>query len=279
MCGRCGLIFDYQFDAEDEQPGWPQFEPPLSVMEQWEDEQGNMHFDEPERRELCPRCGADFSVDKFMPVAVSEYDFGNFTQTTFVVEDNCHATVLREIAIQLNKDKEVMVLEADNSENVKSFFRLAKRQGVAANAYFIVDGDNKDVDKEFANEPNYIHLDRYCIESYLFDIQVVSAMCRKAERIVRRALVKILKTTSQKSTKSPTAEKLLLQFLRQDVVEKVLTSIDTSKVLPAFHQEMGFSSRDKYIEEYVKEAAQMSKLGHVFPSRLVKAVRNAKGRP
>jgi len=277
MCGRCGLIFDYQFDLDDDQPGWPAFDPPLYVSEQWEDEQGNIHFEEPERRELCPRCGADFSVDRFIPITVSKYDFGEIKKLTFFVEDDCHATVVQQLALQLNKD--VMVVKAGNSSNVKNYLKLLKEQGTSANAYFMVDGDNEEPDKHFASEQNYIHLDRYCIESYLFDASVISAMTGKSKSAIRHALIKTLKNTSRNSTKKhPMAGRLLLRLLEEDVGEEILMYLDTSEILQPFFQEIEISNRDKYIEMYVKQAATMSKLGRVFPPRLVKAIRSSKHR-
>ena len=66
MCSNCGLILDYQFGPDV--MGWPELDPPLSAAYQWIDEEGNYHFEEPERRELCPRCS--ISLDKTPPVSV-----------------------------------------------------------------------------------------------------------------------------------------------------------------------------------------------------------------
>ncbi len=65
MCSNCGLILDYQFDPGE--LGWPKFDPPLHAAYYWEDEEGQ-HYEEPERKELCPRC--DFDFEKTPPVRV-----------------------------------------------------------------------------------------------------------------------------------------------------------------------------------------------------------------
>lgn len=276
MCGRCGLIFDYKFDPFEEEHGWPRFDPPLDTADEWEDEDGNVYYQEVEHDELCPRCGVDFSDVMLVPIVTSKYNFGNFTKTTFVVEDHCHSMVVQQIAIQLNKD--IMVIEANNSDNVKNFLRLAKRQGTSSIAYFMVDGDNKEIDKEFASESNFIHLDRYCIESYLFNAAVISVMTRRSEQTIHRTLIKTIKGVSRNITKNnKTTENLLLLLLaKEDVIEKALKFLDTSQILLTFIREFGFSDVDKYIEAYVQQAAKLSKLGIVFPGKLVKAIRSAK---
>ncbi|MDX2045101.1 MAG: ATP-binding protein [Acidobacteriota bacterium] len=70
MCSVCGLIFDYKF--EPELPGWPDFDPPLSILYPWRDEEGNERYDEPEREELCPRCAAKFKEHPPKTVIVRE---------------------------------------------------------------------------------------------------------------------------------------------------------------------------------------------------------------
>ncbi len=70
MCSNCSLIFDYQFDQE--LPGWPDFDPPLDIWFPWEDEHGNTHYDEPDREALCPRCGIYFNESPLTVVIVRE---------------------------------------------------------------------------------------------------------------------------------------------------------------------------------------------------------------
>jgi ribosomal protein S27AE len=71
MCGRCGLIFDFQFRLGPGEPGWMDIDPPLEFSI-WVDEDGNMHEDETERKELCPRCGALFNELPLITVLVRE---------------------------------------------------------------------------------------------------------------------------------------------------------------------------------------------------------------
>lgn len=67
MCTNCGLIFDYQFDQEF--PGWPDFNPPLSER-YWEDENGDVHDDEPEQ--ICSRCSTKLDEHSLTVVNVRE---------------------------------------------------------------------------------------------------------------------------------------------------------------------------------------------------------------
>lgn len=272
MCGKCGLVFDYQFDEEEH--GWPEFDPPLHVTDVWLDDEGDSHYEEPERREFCPRCKANFDEIQLIPVLVDKFDFGNFTKTTFVVEDLSHVKVIQEVANCLKKN--VLTLEAGNSSNVKSFFALAKSQGKLANAYFLVDGDNQGIDKNFANEPNFIHLEKYCIENYFLDFDICSAITKKSNRRVKKALLQTI-TSSTKSLAKRRLEEFLITRLRiNDITQKLLEHFDASAFITKFAQEIGFSSKDKFIETYINYCHQNSKLGRILPSRLVKAIRSAK---
>ncbi len=87
MCSKCGLIFDYQF--EQEFPGWPDFDPPLSMCFPWIDEHGSARYDEPDREELCSRCGVYFNEHAPTAIIIREVkklsDFlhpGDFENTT-----------------------------------------------------------------------------------------------------------------------------------------------------------------------------------------------------
>ena len=69
ICSRCGLLLDYQFDPEG--PGWPRFDPPLNAHYDWVDDDGDIHMDEPERNELCPRCDLEFKMNPPVKVDIS----------------------------------------------------------------------------------------------------------------------------------------------------------------------------------------------------------------
>ncbi len=272
MCGKCGLIFDYKFDEEEH--GWPEFDPPLYVTFNWQDDEGNYHYEEPERRELCPRCKARFDEIRLIPVLVNEFDFGNFTKTTFVIEDLSHVKVVQEIANCLKRD--VLTLEAGNSSNVKSFFALAKSQGKLANSYFLVDGDNQAVDKSLAGEPNFIHLERYCIENYFLDFDICSAIVKKSIRKVKNALLGAITNSSKSLAKGKLAEFLITKLTIDDITKESLAYFDASAFMPKFAQGIGFSSKDEFIETYINYCHRNSKLGRILPPRLVKAIRSAK---
>ena len=70
MCKKCGLIFDYQFEAGD--IGWPRFDPPLDQPDFWIDEQGDFHIVETDHNEFCPRCDVAFSEISPMAITIRE---------------------------------------------------------------------------------------------------------------------------------------------------------------------------------------------------------------
>jgi len=73
MCKNCGLVFDYQFNPEEtDGAGWPKADPPWDMVYDWQDEQGNWHFEEPERSEMCPRCTVSLEEIPPVPIIVRE---------------------------------------------------------------------------------------------------------------------------------------------------------------------------------------------------------------
>jgi hypothetical protein len=274
MCGKCGLVFDNEFDSDG--PGAPEFDPPLNADYGEFDDEGNYHSEEPERRVLCPRCKADFDETPFIPIQIAIFDFGDFKKTTLVVEDKAHEKAIQEVANCLGKD--VFILQAGTSQNVKSFFALAKVQGKLANAYFLVDGDNQGVDKELANETHFIHLEQYCIENYFLDFDVCAAVAKKSIRGVKNIALQAIKKSSKSLGKGPLSEFLVNRLTISDLTKDVLAHLDASKFIEGFVGGIGFSKPDEFKQTYVKYCHQHSRLAHVFPARLVKAIRSAKQR-
>lgn len=89
MCPRCALVLDYLFDPED--PGWPKFEPPLHVMVDWVDEEGEWHIDEPDRSALCPRCDLEFESDP--PLRIAVRSMNRLEDLTPIIEEGEGATL------------------------------------------------------------------------------------------------------------------------------------------------------------------------------------------
>lgn len=273
MCGNCGLVFDFQFDPSN--PGWTKFDPPLEVMNVWQDENGEYQYDEPERREICPRCSVDFSEDPLIPVAIDKFNFRDFLKTTFIVEDNSHENIVREISNCFDKD--ISVVQAGNSSTVKSFFRLAKSQGELDFTYFVVDGDNQNLSKEFTQESHFIHLDKYCIENYLLDFKVCKSI--SGNKDVVKILLEVIHNKSKALGKNPLGEFLINRLSAKDIKPSLLSNIDASEFINEFADKLGFADVNKFREKYVKYCFETSKLGKVFPTTLVKAIRTSKVKP
>ena len=88
MCPVCGLVFDFEFDPEG--PGWPEFEPDLDEFDEWQDDDGQYHVEEPDRVEICPRCTTHFDQSPLIPVLVR----ATFTLEDFVSESDAEGLTL-----------------------------------------------------------------------------------------------------------------------------------------------------------------------------------------
>ena len=265
MCGNCGLIFDFQFDEFE--PGWPKFDPPLY----------NYDFDESKRRELCPRCNVDFDELPLIPITIDKFNFGNFLKTTFVVEDNSHEKIILEIADCFQKD--ISVIKAGNSQNVKTFFRLAKSQGDLDFAYFLVDGDNNKPDKELLHETHFFHLEKYCIENYLLDFEVCASISNRTKGEIKQILLQTIQSKSRSLGKTPVSEFLIEKLTVSNIKPLLLSLIDASEFIKEFIHRLGFSDENKFQKKYIKYCHKTSKLEKIFPATMVNAIKNGKFKP
>lgn len=273
MCGKCGLIFDYQFDPLA--PGWPEIDPSFGF---WQDENGKYQYSESDEvHEHCPRCNADFNKLALIPIVIGKFNFGSYLKTTFVVEDDAHEKIVLEIAKCFQKDIEIA--QAGNSSNVKSLFQVARSQGELDFVYFLVDGDNQRPDKELINEVHFFHLEKYCIENYLLDFEVCALISGKSKNTVKQVLLEAIQSKSRDLLNSKLGEALIRRLAVSDIKPTLLSDMDASKFTEEFIRKLGFSNKNRFLEKYVKYCHQTSRLARVFPATLVKAIKKSKIKP
>lgn len=267
MCPNCGLILDYQFNHEE--PGWPRFDP--EPYDGWVeiDEEVYEHWVKEESRELCSRCGVDFSERPLLPVNVSQYILGPFPKLTFVVEDEIQKKVIESIARELKK--EVKTIVAHGSANVESFFKVAKDQGSLTNGFFLIDGDNRG--NPHPKEPNFIQLEKYCIDNYLLDFDICASISGKTVKQVQAIVFNIIKGYFK--GKDSFLNFLFSRFSEADITEASLSNIDASQILKRVHSNLGIKDQDDFIEKYVGRCKELSKLEIALPSRIVEVIQNA----
>ncbi len=275
MCGKCGLVLDYQF--EPEMPGWPVYDPPLDRVNEWQDQNGDYHYDEPERRELCPRCSVDLNESPLIPVAIDKFNLGSFLKTTFIVEDRSQESII--LGISKCFDKDVSVIKAGNSSNVKNFFRFVKSRGELDFAYFLVDGDNQGLGKEFTQESHFVQLAKYCIENSLLDFAVCASISGKTENAVKKVLLKAIQGKSQKLVNTPLGKILIERLTISDMKPDLLSCIDASEFIEDFISNLGFTAVNRFREKYINYCFETSRLGTVFPLAIVDAIKNSKIKP
>jgi hypothetical protein len=91
-------------------------------------------------------------------------------EKTFCVEDERLALVVG--ALINARGTQATTFACGNSWAVRSLYEFARTQpGWSEYAFFVEDGDNQN--SPFPGDSQFIHLDRYCIECYLFDLRVV----------------------------------------------------------------------------------------------------------
>lgn len=177
---------------------------------------------------------------------------------------------MSQIANELGK--QIITNRAGNSSNVKSLFKLSKKEGGWNNYYFVVDGDNQG--NQFNNEPNFFHLEKYCIENYLLDIKTVSKAISKTEDTIKIALLNSICKNQNKIIKNNLFfAKLISKLSKSDMKMNVLDGLDASIILPTFLQEIGIT-RPRYIRKYINQCHQDKKLKRIFPKSLIEAIEN-----
>jgi len=264
MCSRCGLILDFQFDPGE--VGWPEYEPPLDASYWWMDEEGIEHEEEPERRELCPRCKADFDKVPLVPVTMGKYVTGAFSKITFVVEDNMHRSAIQAIADGFKKD--IRIETVGNSPNVVTFFRSAKSQQTLANGYFVIDGDNKN--NPFPREPNFIYLDKYCMENYLLDFKACASVSKKTTKQIKELILGLIQNIARGSGDSFSTI-LFSRLSTNDITAESLKHIDASRFFPRFLESLGMP-QDEFLKSYVAYCRKSSRMKDIMPARIVEII-------
>ena len=190
---------------------------------------------------------------------------------TFWVEDRVQALVIRTIAKQVKVNLRVVV--SGNAPNVRSLYKRSKDDGGWSGAYFLEDGD--DQGSPFPGEPDFIHLDRYCVENYLLDLPTAAIVTGHTEV----DLQKIILNEIQKRRNTILGKNKFLEFLFDgmqagDLTQDRLGKLDASLIVDGYLVTVGIS-RDDYIQQYVSAASEAGTLEAVFPSALVEAIRQS----
>lgn len=192
----------------------------------------------------------------------------DYPKTTFFVEDNSHKQIIECIAGVLSND--VTVKKLGGSSYVEMLYRLSTMEDGWDNCFFLIDGDNRE--NPFPNQPRFIHLEKYCIENYLLDLQTAAKITNKSEKEVLGSILTAVKANEGKMLKRNKWAKSLLDSLKiEQIDEAFLSHFDFGEIFDSYLCEFNidFSS---YIEKYIRLLQQESKLKSVFPEKLINAI-------
>lgn len=176
-----------------------------------------------------------------------------FKKQTFFVEDEKHKAFVSNLAKILNKEVEVIVCR--NKSNVKTMFELL-RDSHPSNVHFLVDGDNEGPE---IVDANFISLQKYCIENYLFDSYLLSKVFSTTEEAVKSKIVDCVKGLNHST--------LLVYKKLADYVSpfpfEVLDALDGSKISNKLAGQFN-KTVDEIIEPYITLAQSEGKLDTIF---------------
>ncbi|MCX6751414.1 MAG: AAA family ATPase [Candidatus Nomurabacteria bacterium] len=195
------------------------------------------------------------------------------TSKTFFVEDKMHEFVIDTLAQKLGKT--VSTVKCGNSPNVKSFYGLSKDKSSAwrENGYYVIDGDNEG--NPFPGESRFIHLNKYSIDSYLFNLDLLSEVVGKTIEIIQKEILSVMQTKKlnifSKGKNAKFGHALIDKMTFDYITEVHLSLLDCTEILEGFAQLQNKSSQDLFAE-YIEKANQKGILSNIFDLELINAI-------
>jgi len=194
---------------------------------------------------------------------------GEFPGVTFFVEDQQHCDVIKAIAKVLNCD--VVFEPCKSSSNVRRLYELSEIQGGWHNCYFLEDGDNEN--NPYPNKPNFIHLDKYCIENYLLDFETMAIISNKETLDLQKIILDIIIDKKDLLLKKNKNLDFLFRFLRPNMItQEILAQFDGSIIFLPTLERLGIEPH-YYLDQYVMTLKNKSKLNQLFPEQLINRIK------
>jgi hypothetical protein len=140
---------------------------------------------------------------------------------------------------------------------------------------FIEDGDNEGA-PSFAG-PDFLHLDKYCMENYLLDARVITSLWSISEDEFRAMLFSCISDNKDKILgKNKFLDFLWIQFRSDQLTPSLLAKLDASLVLECFCKKFD-ATVTEYIAAYIEGANALDLLEEVFPEELIAWIRGSNG--
>lgn len=181
----------------------------------------------------------------------------DINKAAFYVEDNLQKQVVEFLSKSFSKD--IFVFEAGNKENVKNLCRYFTKNGVR-NTYFLVDGDNEGIGDEFRNINNYVQLQKYCVESYFFNLPMLVKISAKTRSKVKNTIKDaIINSSENKHTK---VFKKLAETT--EISEDVLETYNAKEIIAQVATGLGFRNKKDLINKFLEHCKKENKLDIIF---------------
>jgi len=199
--------------------------------------------------------------------AIEIIQLGTFDKPTVFVEDDRTATVIHELAQALGLD--IATSPTGNKSNIRSLFQFSRTNPGWDRCLFLEDGDGEG--SPYPNQPNFLHLEKYCLECYLLDIPIAAVVCQKTEQETRQALLRAIISNKDKIFKHNKFLEFLLDHLTaESLTEDRIAKLDASEIIDSFISTTGKDFSD-YVRTYVGQAQAVGRLSDALPAPLVEA--------
>lgn len=219
-------------------------------------------------------CGKSITKEQRVRIAGDAIEIirlGDFSKTTFFVEDDAHEEVIYAIAALFGV--EIGVSRCGNSPNVKSLYTLSKKESGWGNTFYLVDGDNEG--NSFPDDDKFIHLTKYCIENYLLDLSVAALITDKSEDHIRQMILESILENKEKIFRKNKFFEFLTDSMTIDhITDERLSKLDASMIMPVYLLKIGMNFR-QYIQAYVVKAYELDRIDNVLPNRIVKIIQKS----
>lgn len=186
-------------------------------------------------------------------------------ERTFFVEDASHEIVIAKLANKLSKD--VGVIQLGDKSHVVGFCKATK-QDPQKRILFLVDGDNQNSSQDLMEDSRFIHLNKYCIENFLLNFQVLAGLLNSDENTARQFICDKISSVQQNTLNL--VYKRLIESDVSKLTEEILSTFQAKTIIGDVV--VGLSQPDfkTFVHLYIDKADELGILDSIFPEIIAK---------
>jgi AAA domain, putative AbiEii toxin, Type IV TA system len=204
--------------------------------------------------------------------AIEIVALGDFSKTTFFVEDSSHAEIIEAIACL--KSISINTSQCGNATNVISLYKYQLSNVTWSNAYFVIDGDNQG--NPFPADQRFIHLPYYCIENILLDPETLAATSSRSLGDVRKIMLELIVANRNRVFLKNKFFEFLADSLSVDhMTFDRLKLFDASLIVKGVVSQLGLGSVKEVLPKYLAHAESIGRLSTLIPNQLMQAIQQA----